>query len=580
MLESDFSALNSAMVMFSPALTRDLESHYATGTETFLQTQGGTRTAKRVLGEVVAIDPIAGHFPSEITTSFVPIAQGAVTPEAVALGLFGGIAGVAALLLGALLIAREVRTRSDDLDALRAVGADRLMLVGDEVVGMWGAVLVGALVAVGVAISLSPLTPIGPVRSVYPERGVAIDGVVLGLGFLILVAVLGAITAFVTTREIHRHAATAILSTRRKVGRTRAASALSLPLSMDTGLRFATEAGRGRDAAPVRFAMLGSVLAVTVLVSSVTFGGSLNNLVSHPPLYGWNWNYALLAGFAGAEDLPGPQVATLLNRDRDVQAWSGVNLASARLDGQRVQVMTERPGAVVAPPVLAGHGLVASNQVDLGPATLATLHKRVGDMVMLNNGVSKPLQLVIVGTVTMPALGQGDGQGTGAVVATSDFPTALLNLQDATVPGPERRPCPTPAEPPAGRGPRVAPADQRRHQSAACLERPRRRRHRGAPAGWDRQLPLDGDDPGDPLGRTRARGDRRPRPDALRVRATQEEGARPAQVHGVLTPTALRQRCLDGHCRRDRWHRRWHPDRGRRRTAAVAALRTKHQRRS
>jgi len=72
----------------------------------------------------------------------------------------------------------------------------------------------------------------------------------------------------------------------------------------------------------------------------------------------------------------------------------------------------------------------------VGPATLASLHKRIGDTITLDNGASRPLRLVIVGTVTMPALGQGDGQGTGAVVATSDFPTALLNLQDATVPGP------------------------------------------------------------------------------------------------------------------------------------------------
>jgi hypothetical protein len=98
---------------------------------------------------------------------------------------------------------------------------------------------------------------------------------------------------------------------------------------------------------------LGAVLAVVVLVTTVTFGASLDNLVSHPALYGWNWNYALLSGFAGQEDLPGHQIATLLNQDPEIKAWSGVNFVGAKLDGQTVPMLTERPGSSVAPPLLA-----------------------------------------------------------------------------------------------------------------------------------------------------------------------------------------------------------------------------------
>ena len=118
-----------------------------------------------------------------------------------------------------------------------------------------------------------------------------------------------------------------------------------------TGLRFALESGRGRNAVPVRSAIAGTVLAVAVLVTTVTFGASLNNLVSHPALYGWNWNYALLSGFAGEEDLPAPQTATLLDNDPDVATWSGFNFVGAELDGLPVLMMAERPGAAVAPPL-------------------------------------------------------------------------------------------------------------------------------------------------------------------------------------------------------------------------------------
>jgi hypothetical protein len=182
--------------------------------------------------------------------------------------------------------------------------------------------------------------------------------------------------------------------------------------------------------------MLGTAIAVTALVATVTFGASLDNLVSHPPLYGWNWNYVMFSGFAGKEDLPSHQIAVLLNDDHDVAAWSGVNFASAELDGQRVGTMTESPGSPVAPPLLSGHGLEAPNEIVLGGATLAQLHKRVGDTVTFDNKTDHPMKLLIVGTATMPSITSGSAMGSGALVATSDFPISLLNEQQNPIPGP------------------------------------------------------------------------------------------------------------------------------------------------
>jgi hypothetical protein len=436
-IRSDYAALNSATLLLSPALTSELEGNYANGTETFLQLAGGAKMAKRVFAEIAAIDPVASHFPTQITDKFEPVVQQAITPEAVALGAFGGIAGLAVLLIAGLMISREVRTRRDELTTLRAVGASPLMLGADEVVGPLGAMLVGSALAVGIAIAFSPLAPLGPVRPVYPDPGVAIDGLVLGVGFAVLVVVLGVVAVLAGFREVRRttpgHREARIGGDPRWI---RTVASAGLPVSMETGLRFATQAGRGRNAAPVRSAMLGGVLAVTVLVSAVTFGSSLNSLVSHPAYYGWNWNYALLSGFAGAEDLPGPQVAALLNKDRDVAQWSGINIADVKLDGQRVEVMTEHPGAPVAPPILSGHGLASRTEIVVGPATLAQLHKHVGDTVTLTDRVDKPTTLTVVGTTTLPAITQNAGAGTGALVATSDIAPKLLNLQDAPILGP------------------------------------------------------------------------------------------------------------------------------------------------
>jgi len=186
--------------------------------------------------------------------------------------------------------------------------------------------------------------------------------------------------------------------------------------------------------------MAGTILAVVVVVASITFGASLNSLISRPALYGWNWNYALLSGFSGAEDLPSAATAKLLDHDPDVAHFAGVYFQHARLDGQSVPVLATSPNAAVTATPLSGHGLQSSRQVVLGPATLAALHKPIGDSVLAFTGGSREYRLRIVGTATLPTIG-GSGSpelqmGTGAVMASSLYSTQFLNLQGSTVPGP------------------------------------------------------------------------------------------------------------------------------------------------
>jgi len=436
-LESDTDALGSAEVIFSSALTRVLAPKCSTGTETALQLVGGDRNAKRVIAEVNRIDPHAQQFGEQVTSSLVPAVQQAIEPEAIALAVFGGIAGLAMVLIAALMIGRVLRDGAEDTDTLRALGADRAMMLGDHLVGVLAAVLVGSLVAIAVAIGLSPLAPLGPVRPVYPNPGVAFDWTVLGFGLLVLNVVLGVLGLLFARREVKRVASR---SSRRPLTReprlVRSAANSGLSISTVTGIRFALERSRGPNATPVRSAIVGAVLAVTVLVTTVTFGASLDGLVSHPSLYGWNWNYSIFSSFDGAENLPSHQIATFLNEDKDVRTWSGVYFTQGKLDGQPVSMLSQRPGARVEPPLTSGHGLDAANDVVLGSTTLAQLHKHVGDSVTLTNGISKPKKLLIVGTATMPAFSDGLGMGLGALTSTSDFPASLLNIQNSPIPGP------------------------------------------------------------------------------------------------------------------------------------------------
>ena len=74
------------------------------------------------------------------------------------------------------------------------------MAMADGLLGVVGAIVAGSLLAVGVAVGLSPLAPIGPVRPVYPDIGVDFDWTVLGLGFLLFVVALTATALLVAFR--------------------------------------------------------------------------------------------------------------------------------------------------------------------------------------------------------------------------------------------------------------------------------------------------------------------------------------------------------------------------------------------
>ncbi len=442
-IQDDDAALGDQLAVITPELTRRLATCCAYYSYVALQLFGGNRhlaSVSSAVGKIVNSSSLSNSFGAQTNGPTLAKAERVVRPEAIAFGLFGLIAALAALLICGQVISRQLRRNGEDGGVLRALGAGPAMTTLDGIVGILGAVVVGSLLAVAVAVGLSPLAPIGAVRPVYPDTGIAFDWTVLGLGLAILVVVLSA-TAFLLAYRASPHRAASLTQRRRArdSGLARAAAGSGLPPAAVTGIRSAIGAGSGRDVAPVRSAVLGAVLAVVVVVTSVTFGASLNSLVSHPALYGWNWNYALLAGFSGAEDLPAAQTAALFNHDPDVEHWAGVYFETVQIDGQAVPALAGRPNAAVNPTPLSGHSPQSDRQVVLGPATLAGLHKRVGDTVIANTG-GPSTQLRIVGTATLPTIG-GSGQpqlqmGTGAVVSASLFSSAELNQQGSAVPGP------------------------------------------------------------------------------------------------------------------------------------------------
>ena len=120
-----------------------------------------------------------------------------------------------------------------------------------------------------------------------------------------------------------------------------------------------------------------------------------------------------------------------MNQDPFVRAWSGVYFSSLQIDGQTVAVIGENPNDPVSPPLLSGHGLRAHDEVVLGALTLTQLHKHLGDTVTVNNGLDPPSSLRIVGTATMPTIGNGGNihteMGTGALLSSRLIPAVTRN---------------------------------------------------------------------------------------------------------------------------------------------------------
>jgi hypothetical protein len=439
-VQDDDAALGNQIAIVTPALTRELETCCAYYSYVSLYLSGGLAHESAVVSAVNKVIPDLGPVGGNRTNApYVGKAERAIRPEAIALGVFGLIAALAALVINGQVISRLIRRNAEEGGIVRALGAGPAMAMADGLAGVVGAIAAGSLVAVAVAVGLSPLAPIGPVRPVYPNIGVAFDWTVLGLGLLVLVVALTGAALLVAYRVApHRLARRADIP-ERGPGWIRA-GASTLPPSAALGIQSALGGRTGRGAAPVRSALLGAVVAVTVIVTSLTFASSLNALVSQPPLYGWNWDYALLAGFSAAENLPAAETTALLDHDPDVAHWAGVYFESANLDGQSVPVLAMRPGAGVNPSLLAGRAMATPSQVVLGPATLASLHAHVGGTVVAQVDSRTKIRLRIVGTATLPTIGgSGDpslAMGTGAVMATSLFSASDLNQQGSPLPGP------------------------------------------------------------------------------------------------------------------------------------------------
>lgn len=318
--------------------------------------------------------------------------QRAIELESDALLAFALVVGLLALGLLGGAIGRATAEDEADRASLAALGVDRRQLLAIHLLRTTAVAVTGALLAVLVAVLLSPLFPIGLGGRAEIDRGLQLDAAVLLTGGALLAVLLVArvwVGALVAARPDPTPSPT----------RTRLPA--GLPPLPSVGVGMAVDGLRGRTGASLRAAMAGAVCGVGAVTAAATFGTSLTRIVEEPALQGWVWDVTV-GNFSQAASAD--EARERLGRNPAVEAFAGYTPLLTEVEGLPVWFLQlEEHRGQVAPVVLAGRAPAAPDEIGLGRGTLASLGKSLGDEVAVDAG-NGPQTFRVVAEVVAPAV--------------------------------------------------------------------------------------------------------------------------------------------------------------------------------
>ena len=349
--------------------------------------------------------------PFEIGSQTRQKREQAIHPQMLAVALFAAFAALAAAVVVGQSLARQVELGATDDPVLRALGMTTGQVVAVALVRAAMVAAAGAVLAIGVAVALSPLTPVGLARQAEPHPGVAVNAAVLGLGAL-------AIAAFVVVRSWPTALRQARSFQRPRPTRSSIVadrvSGAGAPAPAVLGVRMAFEPGSGGTAVPVRSALLGGVVAVAALGTALIFATSLDHASRTPRVYGYVWDLA--ADGANGPDLSA--VAPAVRHTPGVASVAGLAAAQVTVGGRTTAALSFTGSG--RPPIVSGRQPRGDDEVAVGAKTLRRLHTSVGRAVVVSSG-GRRRTMHIVGRVVVPPFGVAAAPPFGdAIVLTLD----------------------------------------------------------------------------------------------------------------------------------------------------------------
>lgn len=357
------------------------------------------------------------------------VVQNSLRPQVLTIWVLAAVLLLAGLLLGAQAIGRQIVSHNSDTPSLLALGMTRrnvgtlVMLHGMTIAS--GA----AMVAVPLAWLSSAFTPLGSTGVVEPSPGVHLDAAILLIGAGIAVLALSVaswVSAMGLARTLNPSAGrTSGSGARAKPSRLVGLVARTgLPPTAVTGSRFALQTGVGRSATPARSVLSSIALALGVIGVAVSFTSSLDHLLGTPREYGWDWDVAGGNPFGPIPD----DVVDAVRARPEVSAVAAFAYGNVRIDGRSISAAgIDQIAGTVFPTMNEGRVPQSESDIVLGPLTMKTLGRKLGDRVAVDTGRGIR-NMTIVGTATFPSIGNtrtsNTGLGRGAATVASLFPAS------------------------------------------------------------------------------------------------------------------------------------------------------------
>lgn len=342
--------------------------------------------------------------------------------ERIGLLLFAAAAALASLVLVGQAIARAVYAMAEDAPTLRAIGMVRPELVRSLLIPHLPVAALGASTAIGVAVLLSPLFPVGLAGRIDPDPGAHFDSLVLLPGaVLVAIAVLTA-AGFAAWRA----SAPRRRELRSRTSAVARAARNTLPLPIGLGAGLAVDRGRGPRSLPTRPAIIGAIAAVTGVVGCYGLLHGIDDALANPARAGQVWNAAAYPGTF--KQLA--KIRTVATHDPDARAFAIMERVPMSVSGAGIPVYAVQDLRGARPfPVMSGHLPRTPKQVALGPATAKALHRGPGQTVRITVDGHPPVTATVSGTVLLPQDAHSSFD-QGAIVT----PTGLTRIVRARAP--------------------------------------------------------------------------------------------------------------------------------------------------
>lgn len=322
---------------------------------------------------------------------------------ATALGL---VIAVLAVAFVGQAIARQSRREWADGPVLRSVGVTTAQAAAAAALRGISVGIPAALLAVGVAVLLSPRGPVGVGRRAEIDPGIRIDALVLTVGAsaVIVISALAAAAPLLRGRALRTRVAAP--------PRRRPRRSLAMPPVPTAGLHLARNGRRG--GVELVTALSSAAAAVVAIVAATALVASLDSLLGAPGRFGAPWDVSIGVPF---EDEAAVR-EVLLDRRGDIEQ-------AAFIRGQDLLIGTESAWtqafdpiedvAEEAPPLPIDEGRppATAREIAVGALTLEDAGLSIGDRITITNvATNAEIEVTVVGTAMIndtfePSPGRG-----------------------------------------------------------------------------------------------------------------------------------------------------------------------------